>query len=492
MFRSVVEAVFFHAENTPDKLCLADETRSVTYFQYKQEICKMASHLVSLGVEKSDRVLVESSQTVSYLGLELALQLIGAVFVPVERNCAWNKIVRLISVSGAKIAVTMKPAEEDVGIKVLTLAEIVEASEKEEQYKYSNFPESDDVSEVLFSTGTTGAEKGIIISHDNNIALAENVMYGVKMLEDNVEMIPSPLNHSHGLRRYYGNMVKGATVILITGAMNVLKFFQMMDRYKVNSLDLVPTALSVLLKLSKNKFAEYKDIIRYIQFGSAPLVVADMEAIKGMLPNTRLYNFYGSTESGCICIYDFNTDKDKPKCIGKPAHNVKIVIVDEDRKEIQSSADSTGLVASYGRMNMLGYWNDEAETAKVMADGFIYSNDEAYFDEDGDIILLGRKGDVINTGGNKVSPEEIEEATRKHESVADCGCIGVPDSIKGSVPKLFVQIKDGFCFDPIALRSHLSGLLEPYKVPEYIVQIDKIQRSFNGKILRRVLKDLDV
>lgn len=492
MFRSVVEAVFSHAENTPDKLCLADETRSVTYSQYKEEICKMASHLVSLGVEKSDRVLVEASQTVSYLGLELALQLIGAVFVPIERNCAWNKIVRLISVSGAKFAVTMKPAQENVEVKVLTLAEIVKASEKEEQYKYGSFPESDDVSEILFSTGTTGAEKGIIISHDNNIALAENVMYGVKMLEDNVEMIPSPLNHSHGLRRYYGNMVKGATVILITGAMNVLKFFQMMDQYKVNSLDLVPTALSVLLKLSKNKFAEYKDIIRYIQFGSAPLVVADMEAIKGMLPNTRLYNFYGSTESGCICIYDFNTDKDKPKCIGKPAHNVKIVIVDEDRNEIESSPDSTGLVASFGRMNMLGYWNDEAETAKVMADGFVYSNDEAYFDEDGDIILLGRKGDVINTGGNKVSPEEIEEAARKHESVTDCGCIGVPDSIKGSVPKLFVQIKDGYEFEPISLRTHLTTLLEPYKVPEYIVQIDKIPRSFNGKILRRVLKDSNV
>lgn len=492
MFKSVVEAVFSHAETKPDKMCLADETRFVTYSQYKDEICRFASQLINLGVNKSDRVLVEASQTVSYLALELAIQLIGAVFVPVERNCAWSKVERLISASDPKIVVTMKKNQEEAQVRVLTLAEFEEEGSKQAPYQYDALPDSGDISEILFSTGTTGAEKGIILTHDNNIALAENVMYGVKMLEDNIEMIPSPLNHSHGLRRYYGNMVKGASVVLITGAMNVLKFFQMMDEYKVNSLDLVPTALSVLLKLSKNKFAEYKDVIRYIQFGSAPLVVADMEAIKRMLPDTRLYNFYGSTESGCICIYDFNTDNDKPKCIGKPAHNVKIVIVDEDRNEIASSPENTGLVASFGRMNMLGYWNDDAETAKVMADGFIYSNDEAYFDEDGDIILLGRKGDVINTGGNKVSPDEIEEAARKHESVADCGCIGVPDSMKGSVPKLFVQIKDGFSFDPIALRSHLSGLLEPYKVPEYIVQVDKIPRSFNGKILRRVLKELDV
>ena len=490
MYRSVVEAVFSYAETQPQKLCLADESRSVTYAEYKEEICRMASHLVKLGVERSDRVLVEASQTISYLALELAIQLIGAVFVPVERNCAWNKTERIINVSGAKIAVVNKATAEAYD-NVYTLADFTAKADEAAPYEYTALPEKGDVSEILFSTGTTGAEKGIVLSHDNDIALAENVIYGVEMCDDNIEMIPSPMNHSHGLRRYYGNMVKGATVILITGAMNVKMFFEMMDKYKVNSLDLVPTALSVLLKLSKNKFAEYKDILRYIQFGSAPLVVADMEAIRGMLPDTRLYNFYGSTESGCICIYDFNTDNDKPKCIGKPAHNVKIVIVDEDRNEIKSSAENTGLVASYGRMNMLGYWNDENETAKVMADGFIYSNDEAYFDEDGDIILLGRKGDVINTGGNKVSPDEIEEAAKKHESVADCGCIGVPDAMKGSVPKLFIQVKEGYEFDQIAIRSHLASLLEPYKVPAFIVEIDKIQRSFNGKILRRVLREID-
>ena len=490
MYRSIVEAVFSYAETQPQKLCLADETRSVNYAQYKEEICKMASYLLKLGVDKSDRVLVEASQTISYLALELAIQLIGAVFVPVERNCAWNKTERIINVSGAKIAVINKATAEPVD-NVYTLVDFTAQADNEAPYAYTSLPEKDDVSEILFSTGTTGAEKGIVLSHDNNIALAENVIYGVEMCDDNIELIPSPMNHSHGLRRYYGNMVKGATVILITGAMNVKLFFEMMDKYKVNSIDLVPTALSVLLKLSKNKFAEYKDILRYIQFGSAPLVVADMQAIRGMLPDTRLYNFYGSTESGCICIYDFNTDNDKPKCIGKPAHNVKIVIVDEDRNEIQSSADNTGLVASYGRMNMLGYWNDENETAKVMADGFIYSNDEAYFDDDGDIILLGRKGDVINTGGNKVSPDEIEEAAKKHESVADCGCIGVPDPMKGSVPKLFIQVKEGYEFDQIAIRSHLANLLEPYKVPAYIVEIDKIQRSFNGKLLRRVLREID-
>ena len=315
-------------------------------------------------------------------------------------------------------------------------------------------------------------------------------MYGVEMKEDNVEMIPSPLNHSHGLRRYYANMVKGATVVLATGVMNVVGFFGLMDKYGVNSMDLVPTALTVLLKLSKGKFADYKDIMRYIQFGSAPLSDGDKEAVRTLLPHTHLYNFYGSTESGCICIYDFNDGKDKPKCIGKPTHNARIIIVDEEHNEIEATESNTGLLASFGGMNMKGYWKDDEETAKVMFDGGIYSNDESYFDEDGDIILLGRKGDVINVGGNKVSPDEIEDVVKKLEGVEDCGCIGIPDALKGNTPKLFVQMKKGCSFDSVAVRNHIAAALEPYKVPSVIVEIDSIPRSFNGKLLRRSLRNI--
>jgi long-chain acyl-CoA synthetase len=489
MFRSVVEAVFSYSETQPDKLCLADESRSVTYAQYKNEICRMAGALKAIGIEKGDRIVIEASQTVEFLTAQLAMQLIGAVFVPVERNCAWDKTARIAASAEAVMAVTLKKPDNTEGIKHLTMAELCEETSRCDALSDYTLPEAEDISELLFSTGTTGKEKGIVISHKNNIALAENVIYGVELQDDNVELIPSPMNHSHGLRRYYGNMVKGASVVLCTGVMNVMGFFKLMDTYKVNSIDLVPTALTVLLRLSKGKFAEYKDVLRYIQFGSAPLADGDKIAIRELLPKTHLYNFYGSTESGCICIYDFNDGKDKPKCIGKPAYNAKIVIVDEDRKEIESSEDNTGLLASFGPMNTSGYWKDEEETNRVLFEGGIFSNDEAYFDEDGDVILLGRKGDVINVGGNKVSPDEIEDVAKKHPDVFDCGCIGVKDELKGNVPKLFVQVKKGAAFDSVSIRAHLAANLEPYKVPAVIVEVDSIPRSFNGKLLRRVLRE---
>lgn len=486
MFRSIVEAVLHYANIQPNKLCLADDNEKVSYKEYADRILKFASFFSSAGIQNKDFVIVEATQTIDYLAIELGLQLIGAIFVPVEHNCAVDKINSFAERTNAKAVITCEQHEFQT-LQRYTYEKLKKLLDGEKLYTVENLPESNVISEILFSTGTTGKEKGIILTHNNDIAIAQNVIYGVEMETDNVEMIPSPLNHSHGLRRYYANMYNGCTVILLGSVMNVKRFFHNLDMYSVNSMDLVPTALAVLLKLSKNKLSEYKDKLRYIQFGAAPMAEADQRKICELLPKTRLYNFYGSTESGCICIYNFNIANDKKHCIGKPAHNAKIVFVDDYKNEITTSEDKTGLLVSYGPMNMLGYWQDPEETQKVLLNGAVYSNDVAYYDEDGDIILLGRKGDVINVGGNKVSPDEIEDIAKKMSKIADCGVVPVEDAYKGAVPKLFVQMATGETFDAVEIRNFLAGHLEPYKIPAYIEQIERIPRSYNGKLLRKEL-----
>ena len=482
MADSIFEAVFENARKNPEKLCVADEECALSYGEYISLVSKFSSVLSGFGIKKGDRVVAEAVQSVKFLALQLGLQAIGGVFVPLERGCAKAKIESVAKVCGAKLVVT--PADVKKGV---TLSFLFEQAEKAKEYTYNFFPEKQEVCELLFSTGTTGKEKGIVITNGNNVALAENVMYGVEMKEDNVELIPSPLNHSHALRRYYGNMLCRASVVISTGVMNLFGFFKLIEKYSVNSIDLVPTALTILLKLSKGKLGEYKDTLRYIELGAAPLMQADKDKLKELLPNTRLYNFYGSTESGCIAIYNFNDSKDKSGCIGKPTFNAKIFAVDENRREIETSREKTGLLASFGKMNMKGYWKDEEETAAALCNGVVYTNDEIYFDSDGDIILLGRRGDVINVAGNKVSPDEIENAAKKIEGVADCGCVPEKDELKGSVPKLFVEMKPGASFDAVFIRESLAKMLEPYKVPKYILEIEKIPRTFNGKLIRRQL-----
>lgn len=487
MFKSIVEAVFHYAETKPDAFCLADDLTSVTYREYALKIRRFAACFTKIGIMKSQKIVVEACQTVDYLAIQLALQLIGAVFVPVEHNCATEKVCSFIErVHGDTVIAGKTEGYENY--KCYTYDSLAEMCDLITPYEVGELPGAEDISEILFSTGTTGKEKGIVITHKNNIALAENVMYGVEMEKDNVEMIPSPLNHSHGLRRYYANMFCGCSVVLLSSVMNVMKFFKNIEDYGVTAIDLVPSALTVVLRLSKTKFSEYQNQLRYIQYGAAPLMEQDKAKVCELLPNTRMYNFYGSTESGCTCIYNFNQQNAKSNCIGKPTHNTTLLVVDDDRKPIVSSPDNTGLLATKGNMNMSEYFEDAKETEKVLIDGIVYSNDIGYVDGDGDIILLGRKGDVINVAGNKVSPDEIENVAKEMDGIADCGCIPVPDDKKGSVPKLIVQMSAGATFDPVKIREFLKDRLEPYKVPQYIEQIDKIPRSYNGKLLRKELK----
>jgi len=486
MSSSIIDKILEYEKSQPDKVCLIDDFCKVTYKQYVEKIRKYAQGLYEKGLKPKDIVVIEACPTIEYLAIQMAIYLIGAVFVPIEQHCAKEKIDMFIKNTSAKAVITLRDNKYEVEI-CMTYEDIKEFESKM-PYIPQKCIKEDDICEILFSTGTTGKEKGIIITHQNNIALAENVIHGVKMEKDNVELIACPMNHSHGLRRYYANMYNGSTVVLLGNIMNIKRFIELLNDYKVNSIDLVPAALSIILHLTKEKLAEYKEQIRYIQFGSAPLKGEDKTKICELLPNTRLYNFYGSTESGCIAIYDFNCKKSKSNCIGKPTYNANILITDENRNIIMSSKDNSGYIASYGKMNMIGYWNDEDETKKVLADGIIYSNDVAYFDEDGEILLLGRKGDIINVGGHKVSPNEIEDVVRNIERVADCAVIPVEDKFKGNVPKLFVQMEKGYEFNPVSIRDFIMANLEPYKVPQYIEQIDKIPRSYNGKILRRELK----
>lgn len=483
MFESIFEVVYKNAEKYPDKLCVADEEIAMSYSEYVSLSLKISSLMLSLGVEKGDRVVVEAAQNTKYLALQLGLQAIGAVFVPLEHSCGNQKINNIAAVTEAKLIVTSTLKDE----RYLDIQELYNRADCEHEYEIICMPNKNNISEILFSTGTTGKEKGIVITNYNNIALAENVMYGVEMKEDNVELIPSPLNHSHALRSYYANMLCAGSVVVLSGIMNLFGFFSCMEKYHVNSIDLVPSALSILLRLSKGKLGEYKDTLRYIEFGSAPLMQADKEVLKSLLPKTRLYNFYGSTESGRIAVYDFNSCLDKKGCIGKPTKNAEIFIVDDEHKIIDSQSGKTGLLAARGKMNMSGYWRDEQETKNALCNGVIYTNDEICFDSDGDIILFGRRGDVINVGGNKVSPDEIESIAKRISCIADCACVPQFDEVKGSVPKLLVVIKTGFAFNAAEIRAEIAAAAEPYKVPAQVVEISEIPRTYNGKIIRRKL-----
>ncbi len=485
MVQSIVEAIALHAQENPDKFCLADGRKELTYRGYWECILGYAKHLQELGVEKGDCVVVRNAQNIETLTTGLAIQLLGAVFVPMEKNVADNRIQEIAEAVNAKCYIADK--ELELFCPYDNMKEVLSYRDENADYTFFVFPEPMDMAEILFTTGTTGVSKGIELLHKNVIAVAENVIDGVEMEADNVELIPVPISHSHGLRRYYANMLKGGAVVILGSIVFIKVVLNCIEKYKVTAIDLVPAALTSLLKLSDGKLADFKDQIRYVQLGSAPIPETDKEELRQLLPKSRLYNFYGTTESGCSCILDFNAMKDKKNCIGRPTCHATFKFMDENGEPMEATKDNPGLLACAGDMNMVGYYKADALNRETIKNGYIQTQDLAYMGEDGLIYMLGRQGDVIETGGNKVSPVEIEEVAIKCEGVEDCACVPVDCPILGKKPKLYVVMEKGHSFDYVTIYQYLAERLEQYKVPKVIEEIDAIPRTYNGKIQRNKL-----
>ena len=485
-YSSIVENIARHVAGKGDKLCMTDGKSTLTYSEAWKTICGMADRLTSLGVKKGDCVVMECNQSVDYLICYFAIQKIGAINVPLEKNAALTRVQEISADTDAVLHISNKQIDE---LEVPHF-DIREACKEQLDVNVDevSFPAREDVAEILFSTGTTGKSKGIVLTHKNDVAIAENVICGTKMKADNVEIIPMPMSHSHGLRRMYGNMVNGSSVVLIDGVTFLKKMFNLMDEFKVTSMDLSPSMLSIIFKLSQDKLGEYADVLDYVQLGSAPLGEEDKIHLSRILPNTRLYNFYGSTEAGCSCLMDFNEMAGKPGCIGKPAVNAVFKVVDENRNTIESSAENLGFLASAGDINMLEYFKAPELTKDAMGeDGYIYTKDLGYIDEEGLVFMLGRKDDVINYGGVKISPEEIESVVMTNPVVHDCALIPIKDELTGQAPKLFISIEEGCEYDAKEFRAFLAKEIDANKQPKIVEIIDEIPRTFNGKIIRKDL-----
>ncbi len=503
---SIVETMARHSLSHPDKLCLADPAKALTYKEMWECVYGLSQKLASMGIDRGSAVAVECNQSVDFVVFELAIQLNGGIFVPLEKNAARERMAEISQSVDAKLFVSKK--DPNLGVPYMDINRSTDFScfsceDRDDSNSCGacgscesfppspddiDFPETDWTSEIMFSTGTTGKSKGVEISHGNCIGVAENVKHGTCMGPDNVELIPMPISHSYGIRRTYGNLLNGSSVVFIDGVIMIKRMFDLIDRYGVTAIAMAPAILSIIFKLSGDQIGDYKNQLDYIQLGSAPLPEEDKLRLAKLLPHTRLYNFYGSTESGCACLLDFNKTPGKPGCIGKPAVNAHFAVFDENRDPVEdSSPENLGLLASSGSMNMKGYWKEPELTKETMDDNYIYTKDLGYIDEDGYVYMLGRKDDVINYGGVKVAPEEIETSVRKSPLVRDCACVPIDDPLTGQAPKLFISLEDGASYDARQFKKFLSEVLDASKLPKAVEVIDEIPRTYNGKIQRAKL-----
>ena len=474
-----------YAQTQPDTMAVCELRKSVTYKEYWSSIRKTAGVLMGMGIRKGDHVMLRCTQNIDYLTVFSALQYMQALVIPVEKS---TSVERVLEIGGRVDSECLISDKEADGISSIKIKDII-ARAKDADEADLELPGENDRSMLLFTTGTTGSSKGVVMLHRGDVGIAGNVIEGTSMKKGNVEIIPMPLNHSFGIRRYQSDMVNGGTVCLMDGMVFIGTLWKLVEKYGATSMAISPASLGMIFHLSDERIADYADQLDYIQIGSAPLVEADKEKLLRLLPDTRLYNFYGSSEAGCACILEFSGNGNKTGCIGRPTVNSIVRFTDDAGNVVENgSPEAPALLSWGGSIVMEGYYNDPDLTAETLVGGYVRTKDLAYLDEDGDCILVGRADDVINYGGSKISPAEIENLALGYEYIDDVAFTSISDPITGELPVILVIQKDGY--DEAEFERFLTDRLESYKLPRKYIYVDNIPKTFKGSVLRKEVRKL--
>ena len=487
---SIVEYVAKKAGEMPEKIAVIVDDVETTYGQLYRMCQKYAEILKKSGVSHGDVIVTRASQDLAYVVIYLSIHLAGGVVCSVENNVFSNILLEIADKMRADFV--LETGLRAAGYRCLDRNVVDEVIRLADRISYDNatgielsFPKKDDLADILFTTGTTGTSKGVELTHGALVATAENLIFGCKYAEDTVLIAPGPLNHANAIRKLFTTFVNGSSIIILNGMKNLKKFFDALNYGKGKiACCLPPASIRTLFVLTGDEIGKYIDVIDFIESATSPLPEHDKQKLIELLPKTRLYNNYGSSESASVCILEYSKYKNLIGCIGKAMPNSNVFVVDDDKLEIKSSKDNPGLIACEGKVNMSGYRGEPDLTAEVLKNGVVYTNDIGYI-EDEFVYIIGRKGDVINVGGLKVAPTEVENEALDYGGVKDCICIAVPDNIVGNSLKILLVVEDENSFDKKEFVSFMGKRLEAYKVPHKIEFVESVRRTYNGKIDRK-------
>ena len=479
--RSIVKSIYNHSVNHPKKVSLIATDMTVDYETLWAMTSRVAKVLKDNGLEKGQRVILEADHTVEFMVLCYGIHLAGGVHVPVEHNAPEDRVQSIASEIDPSMIIVGEHPLEYFGLNLETLMD-------KEPWD-GEFPTEDMLQEILFTTGTTGKSKGVMITHYGQMNMCESQNAVLNYSEDNVWLIPTPMNHAAGLRKTHMSMVKGSTTLLMNGFTNLKLFFENMRNYGVTSIYLPPAGVHYVLMLAGKELAKFNEQLDFLYSSSAALPSGDKEKLINMLPDVRKFDAYGGSEVGAVCYIDYNSHTGDTRCVGKANPGVDIYIVDEEYNRIEATEENPGIIAIRSNTVTAGYWNEPEMTANTIKDGVIYMTDLGYI-KNGYLYLVGRRDDVINVGGLKIAPTEVEDVAMHHPSINECVCIPYEDRVYGRVVKMLVKLNEGFELDSESITTYLGEKLEAYKVPKYVVAVDEIARTFNGKIDRKkIIKD---
>jgi len=491
----VKELLLKQASLSPARSAIIFKDKKTNFSQLRDASFKLANYLINSGLNKSDKVAVFLPNIPEAVFSYLGVFSMGGILVPLDFMLSEEEVINLINHSEAKVLVSQYKKEVDL-VRVQkscpTLKDIILCREKIDGFSFwddvlrKGNPQEPRVeieeislSSIFYTSGSTGRPKGVVLTYKHFDSPIRCVDYYLRLSSKDVVLCGGlPLSHIAGFDFILLVLYFGSTLILMERFLP-LELLKNIQEYKVTLIWLVPSMYVAILSLKKYDIFDLSSLKYLVVFG-APSSPVLLKRFHKICSNSYLLNGWGMTETSAPnCVLPPGLTR--IESIGKFSPGMEAKVVDEEGNALKQGKE--GELWVKGDAVMLGYYKEPELTKEVLReDGWFKTGDIAKFDRKGLLYIVGRKKDMIKVAGEVVFSPEVEGVIHRHPKVKEVAVIGVPDRLRGEVPKAFIVPKQEEYIDTEELKEFLRKHLAHFKIPHYLELVKELPKTRSGKI----------
>lgn len=497
---TIADAFARSVARNADREAIRYGERSWSYAALDAAANRIANGLLAQGLAPGDRVAAYGRNSDAYVLLWLACTRAGLIHVPVNYALTGGELVYIVTQSGARALFHDPSVGANVAAVAGELGDVITGTLKDGDgldilaLASGAGPATppaidlsgDDVAQLLYTSGTTAAPKGAMMTHHALVAHYTSVLLSVDFRPGDRTLAALPLYHSAQMHVFLMPfLLMGGTTIVIEAPLPELCFRLVQDE-KITALFFPPTVWISMLRHPGFDTHDLSSLERGY-YGASIMPVPVLEELSRRLPAVGLYNCYGQSEIGPLATVLRPEDHAaRPASAGRPVFNVETRVVDPEMNDC--APGEMGEIVHRSPQLLVGYWEKPEETEAAFAGGWFHSGDVGYFDDGGFLFIADRVKDIINTGGVVVSSREVEEALYTHPAVSEVAVIALPDAKWIEAVAAVVSLKSGASVEAADLIAHARSHLAPFKVPKRVFFVETLPRNTAGKLLKRELR----